>query len=110
VTIVYFNRGAHPGWPVARRLPELREWSRLIGDAPAAERLLHRAYRGLLRDAHARSLTVPPAITVSVRGVSVGAWLRRKWRRLLALACSRLGLSATRIPVRPVGGGQKGPA
>jgi glycosyltransferase involved in cell wall biosynthesis len=98
VTILYFNRGAYPGWPVERRRPELQEWSRMIEDRPAMERLVHTAWRQLLRDAHVGTLAVPPAVQVLVRGVGPRAYVSRKWRQLVARLRARLGVSASRVP------------
>jgi glycosyltransferase involved in cell wall biosynthesis len=43
VTLLYFKRGNHPGWPVERRLPELRGYFETIQD-PEKLRLLREDY------------------------------------------------------------------
>ncbi len=57
-TVLYFNRGDHPGWPSAARAEELRRWHRILGDVAAqlkyrqhAEALLRRPWQRALHAA-----------------------------------------------------------
>ncbi len=38
-TVLYFNRGIHPGWSTAQRLPELREWAGRLQDPAAVAKI-----------------------------------------------------------------------
>ncbi|MCC6735447.1 MAG: glycosyltransferase family 2 protein [Bauldia sp.] len=62
-TILYFNRGDHPGWPVERRLPEIAAWSARLARpdwiAGFAESVGDAAIRDRAR--LARAVPSPPA-------------------------------------------------
>ncbi|MEL6356373.1 MAG: glycosyltransferase family 2 protein [Bacteroidota bacterium] len=47
-TFLYFSRQGHPGWPVARRLPELAYWSERIQRAGEVESMLEQALGELI--------------------------------------------------------------
>jgi hypothetical protein len=62
-TILYFKRGHHPGWPVARRLAELEAWNERLGDAAWCEEFV-----GQIRQA------------VATPQVRTARWLRAMFR------------------------------
>lgn len=49
-TFLYFKRGHFPGWPLEKRLPELRDWSQRLAEAPATTMLQQEATEQLLRE------------------------------------------------------------
>jgi len=84
ITMLYFNRGRHPGWPVAQRLPELRAWSALMQDPEWIKALRHNAFWDPIRQQHVRSLHVEPLLSLRIRGQPPGEYLRRKLRQVKA--------------------------
>ena len=49
-TFLYFSRQGHPGWPVARRLPELAYWAGQIQQTGATAAMLEQALGELILD------------------------------------------------------------
>ena len=96
-TVLYFKRGNHPGWPVDRRLAELERWRERMAEPAFAERFQRDAVDALVRDqgklalaARRRLKTLlrsrlyrSPALGGRVLAGSLGASLRRLWRRLV---------------------------
>ncbi len=46
-TVLYYNRGAHPGWPTAQRHAELKSWLERLPDAEAQYRFREQQVRRL---------------------------------------------------------------
>jgi hypothetical protein len=87
VTILYFNRGAHPGWPVAQRLEELQVWSKLMQNNPDwIDALRHKAFWDVMHLEHTRQIfrPIPPILSIRMRGMSVTEYLRYQWNKRLA--------------------------
>jgi glycosyltransferase involved in cell wall biosynthesis len=96
-TVLYFKRGDHPGWPVERRLAELERWRARMAEPDLAARFQSEAVAALVRDQGRLALAArrrlktrvrsflyrSPVLGEAVLAGSLGATLRRLWRRLV---------------------------
>jgi hypothetical protein len=86
-TILYFNRGDHPGWPVERRLPEIAAWSARLAEPDWIPGFAEAVRDAAIRD-RARLARAAPAADAPVR---LRTWLAQRFPRLAAAIRRGLG-------------------
>jgi glycosyltransferase involved in cell wall biosynthesis len=51
-TVLFFRRGEHPGWPVAKRICELQQWSDQLHSEQGLSGIYFEVCTGLIKDLH----------------------------------------------------------
>jgi len=78
ITILYFKRGRHPGWPAGRRAQELEQYYELLRDPEAISRLKEKTLENIANDsiAMARRNRRMREAAMLIKGRTPGEWGR----------------------------------